>query len=495
MNQPLIMSFIDLLPQPVDMPINDIALGLEIVIPGGFEQHRTGDEPSGMSHEDLEEKAFSVLQGNHPSTPRGTPAGQFKAQVADNEDGLAARAIGPSREGLDPGQKLRESIGLGQIVVAAGLHPLDPIEGAGNGAQHQHGCKIWCGAQTPHQIDSIKTRQPPIDDEHIVDALQCEGKADLPFCRAIDNMTAFLQSANQIGGAAIIVLDHKKAHVPTLTAIHEMDFMSTRRSTFGPDGTIVASITLGLRPYQRECLGNRMEHSQAARRKSMARILVVEDDPQTATEVVAALTDHGYVATAAGTGREGLLRAATEDFDAIVLDRMLPEGMDGLAVLATLRATGNDVPVLVLSALSAVDERVRGLKAGGDDYLTKPFEYLELTARLDVLLRRRHGPQRETTLRVADLEIDLLTHTVQRSGQIVELLPREFRLLEYLMRHAGQVVTRTMLFEEVWHYRYDEPTNVIDVHVGKLRRKLERPGSAPLIHTVRGAGYILHAPR
>lgn len=226
----------------------------------------------------------------------------------------------------------------------------------------------------------------------------------------------------------------------------------------------------------------------------MARILVVEDDAQTAREIVAALADHGHAASANGTGREGLLRAATEDFDAIILDRMLPGGMDGLAVLATLRATGSDVPVLVLSALSAVDERVRGLKAGGDDYLTKPFEFLELTARIDVLLRRRSGPERETTLRAADLELDLLTHTVRREGQAIELLPREFRLLEYLMRHAGQVVTRTMMFEEVWHYRYDEPTNVIDVHVSKLRQKLERPGTVPLIHTVRGAGYVLHAP-
>jgi two-component system OmpR family response regulator len=226
----------------------------------------------------------------------------------------------------------------------------------------------------------------------------------------------------------------------------------------------------------------------------MARILVIEDDVGTATEIAAALTDHGHQVASAGAGREGLLRAATEEFDAVVLDRMLPGGMDGLAVLATLRATGNEVPVLVLSALSAVDERVRGLKAGGDDYLTKPFEFFELTARLDVLMRRRTSPQRETTLRVADLEIDLPTQTVTRAGQTIELLPREYRLLEYLMRHAGQVVTRTMMFEEVWHYRYDEPTNVIDVHVSKLRRKIEIAGAPPLIQTVRGAGYILHAP-
>lgn len=171
---------------------------------------------------------------------------------------------------------------------------------------------------------------------------------------------------------------------------------------------------------------------------------------------------------------------------------MLTGGLDGLAVLSTLRAAGVDVPVLILSALSAVDERVRGLKAGGDDYLTKPFELLELTARLDVLLgRRRAAPTRETVLRVGDLQIDLLTRTVQRGAHHVDLLPREYRILEYMMRHAGQVVTRTMLFEEVWHYRYDEPTNVIDVHMGKLRRKIEPDCMPPMIRTVRGSGYVL----
>src|SRR5262249_53550295 len=151
-------------------------------------------------------------------------------------------------------------------------------------------------------------------------------------------------------------------------------------------------------------------------------------------------------------------------------------------------------PVLILSALSAIDERVRGLRAGGDDYLTKPFDFVELTARLDVLLRRHAGPQRETMLRVGKLEMDLLTHTVRSGSAVIELLPREHRLLEYLMRHAGQVVTRTMLFEEVWNYHYVEPTNVIDVHIGKLRRKLDPEGTEPMIHTVRGAGYMLRAP-
>src|ERR1700760_4288773 len=169
---------------------------------------------------------------------------------------------------------------------------------------------------------------------------------------------------------------------------------------------------------------------------AMARILVVEDDTQTANEITAALGDHGFAADAASTGREGLLKAAAEPYDAIVLDRMLPGGLDGLGVLTALRAAGVEAPVLILSALSAVDERVRGLRAGGDDYMTKPFDFLELTARLDVLLRRHAGlPQRETRLRVGQLVMDLLTRTVSHAGKPVELLPREYRLLECLMRH------------------------------------------------------------
>jgi DNA-binding response OmpR family regulator len=173
---------------------------------------------------------------------------------------------------------------------------------------------------------------------------------------------------------------------------------------------------------------------------------------------------------------------------------MLPGDLDGLSVLTTLRALGVESPVLILSALSAVDERVRGLRAGGDDYLTKPFEAIELTARIEVLVRRQSIPQRETVLRMGDLEIDLLARQVRRAGRLIELLAREHRLLEYLMRHAGQIVTRTMLFEEVWGYHYDERTNVIDVHVGKLRRKLDEGGLPSLIHTVRGSGYVLRAP-
>jgi len=225
----------------------------------------------------------------------------------------------------------------------------------------------------------------------------------------------------------------------------------------------------------------------------MNKVLVIEDDQKTAAEIVAALSDSGFDVACAFNGRDGLLKATAEKFDAVVLDRMLPGDLDGLGVLSTLRAVGVETPVLILSALSAVNERVRGLRAGGDDYLTKPFEDIELTARLDVLLRRSTTSPLETKLQVGDLQIELLTRQVKRGDATVELLPREYRLLEYLVRHAGHLVTRTMLFEEVWGYHYDPQTNVIDVHVGKLRRKLEEGGRAQMIHTVRGSGYVLRA--
>jgi two-component system OmpR family response regulator len=225
----------------------------------------------------------------------------------------------------------------------------------------------------------------------------------------------------------------------------------------------------------------------------MPKVLVVEDDDRTAAEIAAALGDCGFEVDCAGTGREGLLHATTEPYAAIVLDRMLPGGLDGLGVLSTLRSVGIQSPVLILSALSAVDDRVRGLRAGGDDYLTKPFEFLELKARVEALVRRHTLPAQETVLRAGDLELDLLSRQVKRAGRVIELLPREYRLLEFLIRHAGQVVTRTMLLEEVWGYRYDERSNLIDVHVGKLRRKLDEGGLPSLIHTVRGSGYVLRA--
>lgn len=222
------------------------------------------------------------------------------------------------------------------------------------------------------------------------------------------------------------------------------------------------------------------------------KILLVEDDAEQAHFTARGLREAGHVVDLARDGREGLFLAATENFDAIVLDRMLPR-VDGLAVLRTLRASEITTPVLILSALGEVDDRVDGLRAGGDDYLVKPFASAELLARLEALQRRgRPEPQGEATrLAVADLEMNLLRHAVTRAGRAVELKPKEFRLLEYLMRHAEQVVTRTMLLEGVWDYHFDPRTNVIDVHISNLRAKVDLPGQPPLIHTVRGAGYRL----
>jgi two-component system OmpR family response regulator len=222
------------------------------------------------------------------------------------------------------------------------------------------------------------------------------------------------------------------------------------------------------------------------------RILVVEDDEQTAAYMVKGLAESGYVVDRADNGRDGLFLATSSDFDAVVVDRMLP-GLDGLSLIQALRAARVATPVLILSALGQVDDRVQGLRAGGDDYLTKPFAFSELLARIEALLRRRSGPAVVTKLAVGDLEMDLLGRSVRRAGRAVDLQPREFRLLEYLMRHAGQVVTRTMLLEGVWDYHFDPQTNVIDVHVSRLRQKIDKGFEAPLLHTVRGAGYCLRA--
>ena len=223
------------------------------------------------------------------------------------------------------------------------------------------------------------------------------------------------------------------------------------------------------------------------------RFLVVEDDKDVAGFIVRGLREAGHVVEHADNGRDGLFLAASEGFDTVVLDRMLPGGIDGLRLLETLRAQKSTVPVLILSALADVDERVRGLKAGGDDYLTKPFAFAELLARVEALARRGRGGSPVTKLQVEDLELDLLSRQVRRAGQKIDLQPREFRLLEYLMRHAGQVVTRTMLLEGVWDYHFDPQTNVIDVHVSRLRQKVDKPFPVPLIHTVRNAGYMLRA--
>jgi two-component system OmpR family response regulator len=220
--------------------------------------------------------------------------------------------------------------------------------------------------------------------------------------------------------------------------------------------------------------------------------LVVEDDKDVASFIRNGLTQAGCNVDHADNGKDGLFLATTESYDALVVDRMLP-GVDGLTLIRTLRASNNKTPVLILSALGEVDDRVKGLKAGGDDYLVKPFAFSELLARLEALERRSKsgGDTPATVLKVADLEMDLLRREVRRGGQSIELQPREFQLLEFLLRHAGQVVTRTMLLEGVWDYHFDPQTNVIDVHVSRLRSKIDRGFDRPLLHTVRGVGYRL----
>ena len=222
----------------------------------------------------------------------------------------------------------------------------------------------------------------------------------------------------------------------------------------------------------------------------MAKVLTIEDDAVTAREIVTELRSRGNHVDWVDNGTAGLKRAVGGEYDAITLDRMLP-GLDGLAVITALREAGVQTPVLMISALSDVDERVRGLRAGGDDYLTKPFAPDEMVARIEVLLRRQHATDRETVLRVGDLELDLIERGARRGTHVLELLPIEFRLLEFLVRNSGQVLTRTMIFESVWGYHFDPGTNVIDVHIGRLRKKVDPCGLAPLIRTVRGSGYRL----
>jgi two-component system OmpR family response regulator len=220
------------------------------------------------------------------------------------------------------------------------------------------------------------------------------------------------------------------------------------------------------------------------------KLLVIEDDREAAAFLLKGLKESGHTVDHAEDGRQGLFLATSERFDAMIIDRMLP-GMDGLAIVAAMRASDNQTPVLILSALDAVDDRVRGLKAGGDDYLAKPYAFSELMARLEALTRRGAVGKTETRIAVGELEIDLLARTVRRNGREIELLPREFRLLEVLARHAGHVVTRTMLLEEVWDYHFDPQTNVIDVHISRLRQKIDKGFARPMLHTVRGAGYCL----
>jgi two-component system OmpR family response regulator len=252
-------------------------------------------------------------------------------------------------------------------------------------------------------------------------------------------------------------------------------------------------LRVGLFSTDLKYYGNGHKNIPEPDRNSM-RILVVEDDSQVAAYLVKGLKEQGHNVDHAADGKNGLFLATSEDYDAMIIDRMLPE-LDGLAIVKSVRAAGKTTPMLILSALGEVDARVEGLRAGGDDYLTKPFAFSELLARLDALIRRsRQTPAAETTLRVADLELDQLTRTVKRGGNIIALQPREYRLLEYLMDNAGRVVTRTMLLEQLWDYHFDPQTNVIDVHISRLRGKIDKNFDQPLLQTVRGAGYMIREP-
>jgi two-component system OmpR family response regulator len=227
------------------------------------------------------------------------------------------------------------------------------------------------------------------------------------------------------------------------------------------------------------------------RRRAM-RVLVIEDDPETASFLQRALKESGHTADLARDGEDGLAMARGGGYNVLILDRMLPR-LDGLSVVRALRSESVRTPVLILSALGDVDDRVKGLRAGGDDYLTKPYAVSELLARIEALARRVEPQEQETRYVVGDLVLDRLSHRVTRAGQPIPLQPREFRLLEYLMRNAGQVVTRTMLLEHVWDYHFDPQTNVIDVHISRLRAKIDKSFDEPLLHTVRGAGYMIRA--
>jgi two-component system OmpR family response regulator len=218
------------------------------------------------------------------------------------------------------------------------------------------------------------------------------------------------------------------------------------------------------------------------------KLLLIEDDAETSAFVANGLREHGHVVDVADNGRDGLFLAAGEPYDVVIVDRMIP-GLDGLALVKTIRGAGQKTPVLFLTALGGIDDRVAGLDAGGDDYLVKPFAFAELLARINALARRPPIASTETTLRVQDLELDLVKRSVTRGGHRIDLQPQEFKLLEYLLRHAGRVVTRTMLLENVWGFHFEPRTSVVETHISRLRAKVDRGFDRPLIHTVRGAGY------
>jgi len=223
------------------------------------------------------------------------------------------------------------------------------------------------------------------------------------------------------------------------------------------------------------------------------RILLIEDDQHVADFIIKGLTENNHIVDHQPDGKDGLFLATTEPYDVMIIDRMLPN-VDGLTIIRTIRASNIKTPVIILSALADVEQRVEGLKSGADDYLVKPFAFSELLARVEILGKRQYAEPHITELVVADLALDLLTHKVTRTGNNIDLLATEYRLLEYLMRHAGQVVSRTMLFEHVWDYNFDPQTNIIDVHMSRLRKKIDKPFNSALIHTIRGTGYVIRPP-
>jgi two-component system, OmpR family, response regulator len=253
----------------------------------------------------------------------------------------------------------------------------------------------------------------------------------------------------------------------------------------------IMALVSGKRTVSGVCSSGTANALAAVEKQLMAKVLLIEDDGETAEEIAAELAERGFEVEWSADGIEGLDKARSSRPDAMIVDRLLP-GMDGLTVIEALRKDQVRTPVLVLSALGAVDDRVRGLRMGGDDYLTKPFAIVELVARLEALLRRP-VESRETTLRVGSLELDLIERTAKRGDRAIDLLPREFRLLEYMMQRSDQLLTRAMLLEEVWNYKFVPATNLVDVHMGRLRHKVDGPGEAPMIHNVRGAGFILRA--
>jgi two-component system OmpR family response regulator len=252
---------------------------------------------------------------------------------------------------------------------------------------------------------------------------------------------------------------------------------------------MAVSVVSGKPPVPRAGTSSSANVFAATGNRLMTKVLLIEDDSETAEEIAAELADRGFEVDWSANGIEGLDRARSTQPDAMIVDRLLP-GMDGLTVIEALRKDQVRTPVLVLSALGAVDDRVRGLRMGGDDYLTKPFALVELVARIEALLRRP-VESRETTLRVGPLELDLIERTARRDDRAIDLLPREFRLLEYMMQRSDQLLTRAMLLEEVWKYKFVPATNLVDVHMGRLRHKVDGPGEAPMIHNIRGAGFVL----